>query len=163
MVEHPWCTWTCGGVAHSQKAASKRVRYWSQTQTVDRLSGRHHTVLVMFRRFRKPLYSCTEGLCRSSTRLGTSLHVTQFYQAFSRVSTASDKRWSEKAWVRDYRSTTTQAVRMHYIGWKNKSDISCLNIRITVGSSNISIHSRALLAAILSRLAGLYVSQVAAP
>jgi len=29
-----------------------------------------------------------------------SYHVTQFYQAFPRVSTASDKRWGEKAWVR---------------------------------------------------------------
>jgi len=29
---------------------------------------------------------------------GMSLHMTQFYQAFPRVSTASNKRWSEKAW-----------------------------------------------------------------
>jgi len=28
-----------------------------------------------------------------------SYHVTQFYQAFPRVSTASDKRWGENAWV----------------------------------------------------------------
>ena len=28
-----------------------------------------------------------------------------FYQAFPRVSTASDKRWSEKAWVRGYQTT----------------------------------------------------------
>jgi len=26
--------------------------------------------------------------------------VTQFYQAFPHVSTASDKRWGEKDWVR---------------------------------------------------------------
>jgi len=26
--------------------------------------------------------------------------MTQFYQAFPRVSIASDKRWGEKAWVR---------------------------------------------------------------
>jgi len=31
-----------------------------------------------------------------------SYHVTQFYQAFPRVSIASDKRWGEKAWVRGY-------------------------------------------------------------
>ena len=31
-----------------------------------------------------------------------SLHVTQFYQAFPRISTASDKRWGEKAWARGY-------------------------------------------------------------
>jgi len=36
-------------------------------------------------------------MCHSSTRPGTSYHVTQFYQAFPRVSTASDKRWGEKA------------------------------------------------------------------
>jgi len=32
-------------------------------------------------------------MCHSSTRPGTSYHVTQFYQAFPRVSIASDKRW----------------------------------------------------------------------
>ena len=31
-----------------------------------------------------------------------SLHMTQFYQAFPRISTASDKCWGEKAWVQDY-------------------------------------------------------------
>jgi len=50
--------------------------------------------------FRMPLYSCTEGMCHSFTHPGTSLHVTQFYQAFPRVSSASNKRWGEKAWVR---------------------------------------------------------------
>jgi len=28
--------------------------------------------------------------------------MTQFYQAFPRVSTASDERWGEKAWVQGY-------------------------------------------------------------
>ena len=41
-------------------------------------------------------------MCHSSTRPGTSLHVTQVYQAFPRVSIASDKRWGEKAWARGY-------------------------------------------------------------
>jgi len=41
-------------------------------------------------------------MCHSSTRPGTSYHVTQFYQAIPRVNTASDKRWGEKAWVRGY-------------------------------------------------------------
>jgi len=36
-----------------------------------------------------------------------SYHVTQFYQAFPRVSTASDKRWGEKAWVQSYTMCTT--------------------------------------------------------
>jgi len=35
----------------------------------------------MFLGFRKPLYSCTEGMCHSSTRPGTSYHVTEFYKA----------------------------------------------------------------------------------
>jgi len=60
-----------------------------KTQTVEQLSTRHQTVLATFLRFRKPLYSCT--------RPGTSYHVTQFYQAFPRVSIASDERWGEKA------------------------------------------------------------------
>ena len=33
-----WCTWTCGGMAHS---ASKQVRYWSQTKTLEWLSTWH--------------------------------------------------------------------------------------------------------------------------
>jgi len=49
---------------------------------------------------RKLLYSCTGGMCHSSTRPGTSYHVTQFYQVFPRISTASDKCWGEKTWVR---------------------------------------------------------------
>ena len=44
-------------------------------------------------------------MCHSSTRPGTSYHVTQFYQAFPRVSTASNKRWGEKDWVQGYKST----------------------------------------------------------
>ena len=40
---------------------------------------------------RKPLYSCTEERCRISTCSGMSLHMTQFYQAFSCLDTASDK------------------------------------------------------------------------
>jgi len=41
-------------------------------------------------------------MCHSSTRPGTSYHLTQFYQAFPRISTASDKSWGEKAWVRGW-------------------------------------------------------------
>ena len=47
------------------------------------------TVLAMFLGFRKPLHSCIEVMFHTSTRPGTSLHVTQ---AFPRVSTASNKR-----------------------------------------------------------------------
>jgi len=73
--------------AHSRKTASKQVHYRLQTRTVERLSNRHQTVLVPLLGFRNPLYSCTEGMCHSSIRPGTSYHVTQFYQAFPRVST----------------------------------------------------------------------------
>ena len=43
--------------------ASKRVLYRSQTQTVERLSARHQTVLATFLGF---IYSCTEEMCHSS-------------------------------------------------------------------------------------------------
>jgi len=85
-----------------RKTASKWVRYRLQTRTVEQLSTRHQTVLVTFLGFRKSPYSCIEGMRHSSTCPGTSLHTTQFYQAFPRVSTASDKHWGEKAWVRGY-------------------------------------------------------------
>jgi len=38
-------------------------------------------------------HSPTAKLCHSSMRPGTSLHVTQFYQAFPHVNIASDKCW----------------------------------------------------------------------
>jgi len=67
----------CGGVAHSQKNSKyKQVRYQLQTQTIERLSTQHQTVLATFLGFRKPLYSCTEGMCYSSTQPGMSYHVS---------------------------------------------------------------------------------------
>ena len=52
------------------------------------------------------------GMCHSSTCPGTctSLHVTQFYQAFSHVSNASNKCWGEKAWVRGYWHCTPNSI-----------------------------------------------------
>jgi len=38
-------------------------------------------------------------MCHSSTHPDTSLHVTQFYQAFPHISSAGNIRWGEKAWV----------------------------------------------------------------
>jgi len=35
-------------------------------------------------------------MCHTSTHPGASLYVTQFYQTFPRVSTASNKLWSER-------------------------------------------------------------------
>ena len=52
-------------------------------------------------------------MCYSSTHPVTPLHVTQFYQAFSHVSIASNKRWGEKAWVRGYPFPTNTASRQH--------------------------------------------------
>ena len=60
------------------QTTSKWVCYLSQTQTVERLSTQHQTVLVTFLGLRKLLYSCTEGMCHSSTCPGTSLHVISF-------------------------------------------------------------------------------------
>ena len=73
------------------KTPSKRVHYRLQTRTVERLNDRHQTVLAMFLGFKMLLYNYTEGMCHYSTHPGTSYHMTQFYQAFPRVSTASDK------------------------------------------------------------------------
>jgi len=76
------------------------VCYQLQTRTVEQLSARHYTVLAVFLEFRKLLYSCTEGMCYSSTCPSMSMHVIQFYQTFPHVGTASDKHWDEKAWAR---------------------------------------------------------------
>ena len=65
----------CGGVANSRKNSK---HYRSQTWTIERLSTWYQTALATFLGFRKPLYSCTEGMCHSSIHPGTSLHMTQF-------------------------------------------------------------------------------------
>jgi len=98
-----------------KKTASKRVRYQSQTRTVERLSARHQTVLATFPRFRKPLYSCTEGFATlPHVQVRMSLHVTQIYQAFHRVSSANNKCWGEKARVRGYWPATFCNSGLHY-------------------------------------------------
>ena len=61
-----WRTWTCGGVAHSWKTASKRVRYQSQTRTIQRLSARYQTVLAIFLGFRKLFYRRNVPLLHTS-------------------------------------------------------------------------------------------------
>ena len=61
------------------ETVSKRVCYRLQTRTVEWLSTQHQTVLATFLGLRKSLYSCTEGMCHSSTRPGTSYHVTQWH------------------------------------------------------------------------------------
>ena len=88
-----WCTWMCGKVAHSWKN-SKEVNALPrlQTWTVERLSTRHQTVLATF--------LGSESRFTAVQKVGTSYHMTQFYQAFPHVSAASDKHWGEKAWAR---------------------------------------------------------------
>ena len=51
--------WMWGGVAHSQKTASKWVHYLSQTQTIEQLGTRHQAFLGS--------EGCMEGMCHSST------------------------------------------------------------------------------------------------
>jgi len=101
------------------KTAGKWVHYRSQIRTLQWLSVRHQTVLAMFLGFRKPLCSCTEGMCHSSIRPGTSLHVTPFYQAFPHVSTASDKCWGEKAWVWGYHSSGYSIQHKYWVSLLN--------------------------------------------
>ena len=83
-------------------------------------------------------------MCHSSTRPGTSYHVTQFYQAFPRVSTASDKRWGEKAWERGYWLGSSDA------GWRDGSDTGYsddsdagyrqLQLSVNSCQRNLSVH-----------------------
>jgi len=73
--------------------------------------------------FRKLLYSCTERTCHSSTHPGMSLHVTQFYQALPHDSTASAKRWGEKAWVRGYLVPRSQAKLVQSLGAHKELDV----------------------------------------
>jgi len=82
-----------------------------QTRTVEQLSARHQTDLATFLGFRKPLYSCTEGMCHSSTHPGRTYHVTQFYQAFPHVivlqaTNAGVRRPGYEATVIDLASST---------------------------------------------------------
>ena len=93
-----WCTWTYGGVAHSFCTAVKRLSESKKhRQDCLILSSQSFYGLCL----RSVSLTCCFflGMCHSSTRPGTSLHVTQFYKAFSRISTASGKWWDEKAWV----------------------------------------------------------------
>jgi len=92
-----WHTWMCGRVQKNHKWVHNRLQTW----IVERMSAQHQTILATFLRFRKLLYSCTEGICHSSTRPGTSYHMTLlFYQASPHISTAYNNCWGEKAGVR---------------------------------------------------------------
>jgi len=62
-------------------------------------------------------------MCYSSTLPGMSYHVTQFYQAFSRVSTASDKCWGEKVWVQGYFNPGLLSEPTHQVREKLSSSV----------------------------------------
>jgi len=87
----------CGGVAHSFCTTLKwllNARSFAKTLDVE------YSVIPWSAFAIGSTITCDiSKMCHSSTRLGTSLHVTQFYQAFPCVRAASDKRWGEKAWV----------------------------------------------------------------
>ena len=110
-----WHTWTFGGVVHW-------VRYWSQKRTIGWLRIQHQIVLEMFLGFRKPLYSCSEGMCHYSTSLGMSLHASQFYQAFPRVSAASDKCWGIRLFLSYIQSFGEKLGRKTCEDWPGISD-----------------------------------------
>ena len=88
--------WTCGGVAYSFCTVVKRL---------PESKKRHQDCLM------SSAQSCY-GPCLQSLvhwECATALHIhptsryviahDQFYQAFPSISTASNKRWGEKAWV----------------------------------------------------------------
>ena len=96
-----WCTWTCGGVAHSfctvvkQLSESKKRRQDCLMSSAQLFYGPYwqlvaHLLTCCF--FRECATPPHVQVCHTT--------VTQFYQAFPRVSTASNKRWGKKAWVR---------------------------------------------------------------
>jgi len=88
-----WHAWTCGGVAHSWKSCkwvcSLPIANMNHRMTERSTSDSLGDVSWV----QKAAYSCTEGMCHSSTHPVMSLHVTQFYLTFTCVtcSTASDK------------------------------------------------------------------------
>ena len=75
----------CGGVAHSHKKQQVSKCANTDHRTTERSTSDSLGDFLGFRNF-KPLYSCTEGMFHSSTHPGTSYHMTQFNQAFPRVS-----------------------------------------------------------------------------
>jgi len=90
---------TFGGVREN---ASNWAHYCSQPWNMQQQSGWYWEVFAMFLGLRKLLDSCTEGTstCPPTTQhLGCHVH---FYQAYPQISTASNKYWGKKAWVRGY-------------------------------------------------------------
>jgi len=101
-----WRTLTWGRVAHSFCRAVKRLSE-SKKRCQDCLMSSTQSFYGLCLQSVVHSLAVFPGLCHSSTRPGMSYHVTQFYQAFPHVNTASDKRRGEKAWVRGYNTMAT--------------------------------------------------------
>jgi len=76
-------------------------------------------------------------LCHSSTRPGTSLHMTQFYQAFPRISTASDKHWVRRWPGYEARHGTLFVhCKLHYPSYKSRdmfvTQVACLSLPVYI-------------------------------
>jgi len=93
-------------VAHSFCTAIKWLSESKKRRQDCLMLSTHSFYSLCLRSVAHSLTCCFPGMCHSSTRPGTSLHVTKFYQIFPRISTASDKCSGEKAWVRGYTQST---------------------------------------------------------
>jgi len=84
-------------------------------------------------------------MCHSSHVQVRHTHVTQFYQVFPRISTASDKRWDEKAWVRGYTNTIYMYSRML---------VSSLNYRLRLSKQPTQSKSKSSESKICTKMGG---------
>jgi len=83
-----WRTWTYGGVAHSfcTVTAVKRLSESKKRRQDCLMSNAQLFYGPCLQSVTHSLTCCCPGMCHSSIHPGTSYHVTQFYQAFPRVS-----------------------------------------------------------------------------
>ena len=90
-----WRTWTFGGVA----------QYWKNSKQASvllwQLSAGHQTA---WRRFfnSETCFTAVQKECTTPPHVQVSHCMWLFTRTSHRVSTASDKRWGEKAWVRGH-------------------------------------------------------------
>jgi len=97
-----WRTWTCGGVARSSCTAVKRLSE-SKKRQQDCLMLSAQSFYGPC--FRSVVHSLTCCFSRKVPLLHTSRYVIprdSVLPGLPCVSTASDKRWGEKAWVQGY-------------------------------------------------------------
>ena len=96
---------------------SYEVAFWTQ-ETSPRLPGVKHSVAPWSVFTINSALTVILGMWRSSTRpsnVQVVIACDQFYQAFHSVSTASDKHWSEKAWVWSYSHATTHNTTVKFL------------------------------------------------